>query len=208
MTVSPLRVIKLGGSLLDTPAVERLPHWLQLQPVMSTVVIVGGGQQVNDLRKNQHQRELNDVQAHWLSIQVMEQTAKHVESRLAAIGCDVVTVDSAEQIRRHHDTLTIFRPERYLRDEDVEHQEPLSENWNVTSDSIAARVAATANARELVLFKSSLPASASLVDMARTGFVDPHFPTVAVTPTIRVVNAREANWPERLLNVQIDTIDD
>jgi aspartokinase-like uncharacterized kinase len=48
----------------------------------------------------------------------------------------------------------------------------LPHRWDVTSDSLAVRVAALAGARELILLKSTDPPSA---DWTEAGFVDAYF---------------------------------
>jgi aspartokinase-like uncharacterized kinase len=67
---------------------------------------------------------------------------------------------------------------------------PLPHSWDVTSDSIAARVAAELQA-ELVLLKSTPPPSDDLPAAAASGYVDPYFPTAAAgLQSVRFVNLR------------------
>jgi hypothetical protein len=52
----------------------------------------------------------------------------------------------------------------------------LPHRWEVTSDSLAARVAVVAQARQLVLLKSvTIPETMSWADAAGCGYVDPFF---------------------------------
>ena len=53
----------------------------------------------------------------------------------------------------------------------------LPHSWNVTSDSVAARLAEILDA-DLVLLKSMAPPSNSIRDWASAGYVDPFFPTI------------------------------
>ena len=78
---------------------------------------------------------------------------------------------------------------------------PLPHSWDVTSDSIAARLAVLAGADELVLLKSGLPAgSLTLAQAAETGYVDRYFPVAAAgVPRVRCVNLRADGFPEAVL---------
>jgi hypothetical protein len=69
----------------------------------------------------------------------------------------------------------------------------LPQTWDVSSDSIAARVAELIAADELVLLKSALPGDA----MNLADYVDPYFATAsAKLRSIRFVNLAERSFPE------------
>lgn len=66
-------------------------------------------------------------------------------------------------------------------------------SWDVTTDSIAARVALVHGAERLVLLKSvDVPSGTPWEEAAARGWVDAHFPKVAaeLTCPIEVVNFR------------------
>ena len=68
--------------------------------------------------------------------------------------------------------------------------------WAVTSDSLAARVAAVAGADELVLLKSAaIPPGLPRDEASRRGLVDEHFPYAIGEYPIRAVNLRA--WEPR-----------
>jgi hypothetical protein len=80
-------------------------------------------------------------------------------------------------------------------------RESLPHTWDVTSDSIAALVAARLAADELVLLKSTLSAgNGSANELAAAGLVDAHFPRVCGSLDVRIVNLRDVN----LGNVNLD----
>jgi len=69
--------------------------------------------------------------------------------------------------------------------------------WNVTSDSIAARLAIVFDAVELVLLKSCLPSETNLAGLAADGYVDRFLPTLSnELPPLRAVNLRDKTYPE------------
>jgi 5-(aminomethyl)-3-furanmethanol phosphate kinase len=110
--------------------------------------------------------------------------------------CDKTVVTSLEELMatalRCEPSRVVFDSREYLRDHEP-HQpgQPLEHNWNVTSDSIAARLAQAIRADELVLLKSCDFRSNSLTDLAKAGVVDPYFPRAAAgLGGVRVVNLR------------------
>jgi len=100
--------------------------------------------------------------------------------------------------------LYLVEPESFLRDEELQvGANPLPHTWDVTSDSIAARLAVTLRARELVLLKSSLPGDKSLEAAARSGYLDAYFPRAALgVPKIRCVDLRAGGFPQFEMRVQ------
>ena len=71
-------------------------------------------------------------------------------------------------------------PRRFLEEVDDRGPDPLAASWDVTSDSIAARIAVLLGARRLILLKSvGLSADIDRDEAARLGLVDAMFPQIA-----------------------------
>jgi aspartokinase-like uncharacterized kinase len=203
-----LRVVKLGGSLLDFDGlVPALRSWLAGQPAMASVMLVGGGSLADAIRDACVRHALDDETAHWLCIRLLGVTAALVarllpESRLnKGVGslCSGGLPKSQEEVaNKDSRPLYLLEPESFLRDEDSRvGANTLPHTWEVTSDSIAARLAVVLQARELVLLKSGLPPAADLDEAARCGYVDAYFPCVARgVPAVRFVNLRAAGFPQ------------
>ncbi len=216
-TPSCLRVVKLGGSLLDFDGlVPALRSWLAGQPAMASLMVVGGGSLADAVRDACARHPLDDEAAHWLCIRLLGVTAELVarllpEARLIrrldelhrdkGVGslCWESLPGSQEKVANQDSRpLHLVEPESFLRDEEPPlGANPLPHTWDVTSDSIAARLAVALGARELVLLKSSLPADASLDEAARSGYVDAYFPRAAQgVPAVRFVNLRAGGFPQ------------
>ncbi len=199
-----VRVIKLGGSLLDWPElVQAFRLWLASESKMVDVVIAGGGPIVEALRQLDSVHSLAPEAAHWLSIRAMSATAGLVaallpEAQLISSLEDIPTVeDEAQQSRAG---IWILDVELLLR-ADATRADALPCNWEVTSDSIAARVAMLLNAKELVLLKSALPPGpADRESWSRSGFVDAHFPSASKGLHVRAVNLRDRTFPQIALD--------
>jgi aspartokinase-like uncharacterized kinase len=175
-------------------------RWIDQQPAAVNVLVVGGGRPVDVIRAASELHHLNDEAAHWLSIRAMTINT-HL---MAALLPGTVPVLSMESMlaRRKELTLALLDAWAFVRDEDARlSQVPLPCSWDVTSDSIAARLASLASASELVLLKSSLPEGALNVHtLANTGYVDRYLPTAAATlQTIRCVDLRNARFGELVL---------
>ena len=91
----------------------------------------------------------------------------------------------------------------------MRHGEPklpgtcLPPTWEVSSDSIAARLAVALGAEELVLMKSTLPQSGldgGIRAFSAAGYVDPMLARlVEQLPTVRLVNLRAKSHTELVL---------
>lgn len=197
-----VRVIKLGGSLLDWPELARaFQLWLAGESKMVDVVIAGGGPVVESVRQLDSVHSLAPKTAHWLSIQAMSITAGLVatllpEAQLISSLEGISTLNDNAQ--RSHTGVWILDVDQVMR-VDAARAEALPCSWEVTSDSIAARVATLVEARELVLLKSTLPyGPANRESWSRSGFVDVHFPFASKGLNVRTVNLRDAKFPQVL----------
>ena len=190
----PSRVIKVGGSLLEWPPLATsFRRWLSLEPPAANVVVVGGGRIVDILRTIDRAQRLSPEISHWLAIRAMSLTA----ALFSEILCEATLVHTLEELGPSSaQGMHVFDVERFMR-EDAGGDDALRCTWDVTSDSIAARVAKQIDAAELVLLKSALPAEqASREALARSGYVDQCFPQAAQELNVRCVNLRQDEFPQ------------
>ena len=189
-----LRVVKVGGSLLDWPPLaSALRQWLDSQPEGITVLVCGGGPLTDVIRRLDRDFWLGEEAAHWLCIDALAITARVLKSILP----EAQFVDDYERlVARLADQRVgaiVIDPRPFLAtNEALLPGRPLPHSWNATTDSIAARLAKTIGADELVLLKSAAgPANASLAELAAAGLVDSHFPLAAANlDNVRLVNLR------------------
>ena len=189
-----IRVIKLGGSLLEWPSVpSALRNWLPKQLPALNVLVPGGGAFANAIRQADRDFGLGQESSHWLCIDALSVSARLI----AAIIPNARLIATYDQLqaatKAPRDAANIvFDPADFLR-----HHDPhlpgseLPHNWTVTSDSIAARLAQTLPADELVLLKSCDPPAISLSALARSGYIDEQFPKMDLgRTTLRLINLR------------------
>jgi aspartokinase-like uncharacterized kinase len=194
------RVIKLGGSLLDWPELApSFRRWLVAQSDALNIMIVGGGPIVDAVRLLDCRHRLAAVTAHWLSVRGMCLTAQFVSGLLPEAtrvrGLDQLQLSAASGLQ-------ILEVERFLR-EDQASADALPCGWEVTSDSIAARIATHLKARELVLLKSTLPARAASRDgLAQCGLVDSYFARASCELMVRFVNLRNPAFRQIALQAE------
>jgi aspartokinase-like uncharacterized kinase len=197
-----VRVVKLGGSLLDDADVAaKYRRWLNTQRPARNVLIVGGGKLVEVLRQADRIHSLDASLLHWLAIDCLGINARLVAGLLR----EAELVAEWNGLRRRllqmlpagQSGTLVFDVTGFMRQ--IEPRLPgarLTHGWNVTSDSIAARVAAGLAAGELVLLKSALPSEEPQTTqaLADIGYVDESFPTIArEVRMIRCVNLRQSN---------------
>ncbi len=200
----PIRVIKLGGSLLDlTEVFQRLEGWIDVQPVMHNVLIVGGGKLVDGLRDLHQRFDLDEREAHWLAVDLLDVTAKIASSHFPSWTVHRAMIDLLGSCNSDRPANQIFVTGQWLRTQPL-----VPQTWHVTTDSISALVAHRMSASELVLLKSAAadslsvgfePTISRLVD---SGHVDAWFPTaIQGVNKIRLVNLRDDAFAETILCV-------
>jgi aspartokinase-like uncharacterized kinase len=184
------RVVKLGGSLLDWPGLQQsLSAWLAAGPPCQTLLVVGGGRLVDAIRHADAAHGLGEERSHWLSIQAMKLNAALVHSLTAAPWVRRLRPWAARPARPGE---WLLDPWSFLRHEEAHWPgQPLPHTWDVTSDSIAARVSALLQV-PLVLLKSAAPPPPyTAAAAAAAGYVDAFFSQAALqVPTITCVDLR------------------
>lgn len=207
-----LRVVKVGGSLLDWEALPRaLRHWLDQQPPAANVLICGGGRLANVIRDADQRFRLGEETAHWLAVDCMSLAARvlaracnfplalrlHLplvpDLRLGTEAREAALHDQVSPPEANTAGTVVLDIHDFLRNNEPTLPAPsLPRDWTATSDSIAARLAEALAADELVLLKSAFAPAKSLAELSSSGFVDRHFPIAAGRlAAIQFVNLRE-----------------
>ncbi len=193
------RVIKLGGSLLDYPElVPALRRWLAKHPADKNLIVVGGGGVIEAIRSLDKIHRLNAHFVHWKCVELLRHTAEiasHLFPEFAMVSTaeqlEATTKGTASRLTAIVQVPTFYSQERPHPD--------LPENWNTTTDSIAALLACELAAQELVLLKSVQPeaGTTSLAAWAGAGLVDECFPKIAgKIPRVRMLNLRHRSSTE------------
>lgn len=163
-------VVKLGGSLASS---KELPRWLEVIATAGAgkvVLVPGGGPWADNVRAAQKREGFDDRVAHRKALRAMEQYGRV----LAATRPEFVLADSIVGIREvlKKDQVPVWMPY-----EIVVADSSIPENWDVTSDSLAAWLADKLNASTLVLVKSFAidEPQAAIEDMVSQGWVDRSF---------------------------------
>lgn len=157
-------VVKVGGSLLARPCwAEAITDLLAAMPRRCTVV-VGGGPVVDGLRAIDAAMPLPAEAMHWRAIEALGITA-----RIVAEALSLPLVATPMAMRGVLDVPIWLRGDQAL-----------PAGWYVTSDSIAAVVAATIDAG-ILLAKSVPPPAGDVQEAAAAGWVDGYFPVAAAT---------------------------
>ncbi len=204
MNACPVRVVKVGGSLFDLPDLAcRLCEWLSRQSPAHHLLLAGGGPLVDQVRQWHALCPLEEAAAHWMCVDLLTVSAHLLHARLPEIP--LVEDDRLLCQRVGLRGCTIFGPAVWMR-----HGEPklpgtgLPQTWEVTSDSIAARLAIVLGAEELVLMKSALPKNGldgGIRAFSAAGCVDPMLARlVEELPPIRLVNLRAKSHTELVLH--------
>lgn len=200
--VRPDAVVKVGGSLLDGRALPPLLTVLdELAATHRLVLVPGGGPFADAVRDACALHDPGPSAAHWMAILAMDQHAHLLAGLLARAGLARGPAEIARILAEQR--LAVLAPFRWLKATD-----PLPHGWHVTSDSIAAWVAARLSARRLVLLKAvagldggrdEQGAAARLPSPKWTGIVDEYFEN-AVEPGLRCW-AVSGHYPRQLVEL-------
>ena len=164
-------VVKLGGSLMGTPA---LIGWLNALTKFGdgkVVIVPGGGVFADAVRDAQAKTGIDDATAHQMAVLAMDQYAMLMAGLNAALVMASSELEIAECGWQHRAVL--WKPSAMvLADQEL----PMS--WDLTSDSLAAWLAAKLNAQHLLIVKSLSEEIGANIDVDRlieAGWLDKCF---------------------------------
>lgn len=160
-------VVKLGGSLLGAP---ELKLWLQTLAQHSdgrVVIVPGGGLFADAVRDAQKISGVDDRLAHRLALLAMDQYGWLLSGLCPQLVVASSELEIAERGWQHRGI--VWLPSQMALADDG-----IPAAWSVTSDSLAAWLAHTLGAEQLVLVKSALSAvhSASAAQLSAAGLLD------------------------------------
>ena len=140
-------VIKVGGSQARHDALPDLCTVLgRTAGVHPLLIVPGGGGFADAVRECAERFPLSNTAAHWMAILAMDQYGLVLADLIP--GSRAVRTLSEAEAAVGEGRVPVLLPHDGLRRTD-----PLPHSWDVTSDSIAAWVAAQASASRLVLVK-------------------------------------------------------
>ena len=211
MIIIVKQVVKIGGSLFPDYAID-LAEKLK---GTSSVIILGGGEFANFIRRYDESQHFSDEANHWTAIDCMDIIAKLVNDKVDSAKL-AYSIDEVKEISDEGFT-PIFAVSQFLKAED-----PFECSWDVTSDSIAAYVAHLLNANLLIVtdvngiytqepkepgstFISKIDATTLLTFQESS--IDVMLPSLLLRfgTDCYVVNGK---FPERVLSLIDDNIDD
>ena len=199
-----ITVFKLGGSLLDLPDLA-----VRLQKAFSKLgngrplVISGGGDAADIVRRWHRTFGLDEERSHWLALDAIRLNQRLLVELFPKL--ELVSTRQAAESTLRYDRIPLLDLAEFLRTEEalVDPTERLPHCWDVTSDSLAAWVAARWPADRLILLKSVDLPDAQTDDskqLASAGLVDSFFPQLTNSiPTIKWINLRQEgdiNWQQ------------
>lgn len=165
-----ITIVKLGGSLAGS---AWLADWLEALARCGgrVVVVPGGGPFADVVREAQAVMGYSDETAHEMALLAMAQYGR----ALASLRPGFVIVDSSDAIEQalRAGAVPVWSPVAM-----VLAAADIAASWDVTSDSLAAWLAARLGARRLLLVKRGALSGVSVpaADLAVQGVVDRAFP--------------------------------
>jgi len=179
-------VIKLGGSLESAKTLLHCLNRIEQQYHGQKVVIVtGGGAFANQVRITQQHWGFDDDCAHAMALLAMQQMAWVVKG----LKADIELAHSVRAIQQSPSNIIVWSP-----DIDELNNAGIPATWDITSDSLAAWLANTLFADELLVIKSAaIDDTLSLAQLAEQGIVDKAFCECVANSafTVRVINQQD-----------------
>jgi len=173
-------IIKIGGSLLGS---EELVHWLDIiarHGDGKVVIVPGGGLFADAVREAQQASHVSDVVAHELALLAMDQFGLLLAGMNPALATARSELEIAERGWQHRGII-------WLPSAMVLADSHIPQNWQVTSDSLSAWLAAKLDATQLVLVKSvAVAANAGIQSLINDEVLDAQFAAFATSADMNI----------------------
>lgn len=159
-----MRVVKLGGSLLETGKLfDCLKHIIVQN--QQTVVVCGGGVFADTVRNAQKKWHFNDVAAHEMAILAMQQNALMCQN----LQPEFVLFSKTQNFQNQQ--FSIWSPD--ITELNADNIAP---SWEITSDSLSAWLARKLKAEKLIVVKScEIDATLTIAHLTERFIVDGNF---------------------------------
>lgn len=161
-------VVKVGGSFARYSTLVDIIRALEMGRGR-TVIVPGGGPFSDVVRREQPKIGFDDSAAHRMALLGMAQFGM----ALASLSPHLKPTPSVAAIKRAlaSDAVPVWMPFDLL-----DGRDDVLENWEMTSDSLAAWLAGRLGARRLIFLKRTAPTSMKLSDLVASGVLDPLTP--------------------------------
>jgi aspartokinase-like uncharacterized kinase len=185
-------IIKLGGSLSRSDMLINCLNAVEKNyPSRAVVIVPGGGAFADQVRLAQQHWQFDDNTAHDMALLAMQQMALMFKG-LKPDFAIAHTVAAIQQLSERKQVV-IWSP-------DITELENagIAASWDITSDSLAAWLAKTLSATELVLVKSAvIDAGLGLDQLAEQDIVDKAFCSFAAQAGFKVQVMNAQHWAQR-----------
>lgn len=161
-------VVKIGGSLFDSPFLKKWLEVLSKQITHNIVIVPGGGPFADQVRTADMKWNLPQQTSHEMAVLGMQQYAHMMQG----LQNDLSLLDSIEQLPKFLSPKQTIIWSPY---HDVSNTSGLVKEWETTSDTIALWLAIKLNADQLFLIKSANVENLSVSDLKDSNIVDKNF---------------------------------
>ena len=166
-----LWVIKIGGSLASASVLKGWLRSVTNLAQIKAVIVPGGGPFADQVRHSQAHWKFDDATAHRMALLAMEQYGL----MMSGLCSEIKTARNLSEIESllQSDHSCIWLPYEMTYDDKA-----IPENWEMTSDSLAAWLANLLNPEKLILIKSvkCKEQNLNVLTAVERKWIDPLFP--------------------------------
>ncbi|MGZ5012367.1 MAG: amino acid kinase family protein [Methylobacter sp.] len=182
-------IIKLGGSLSYSDAlVKSLDEVEKNYQGRAVIIVPGGGTFADQVRLAQQHWQFDDITAHRMAILAMQQMALMFKGLKPGFAMAHTVSAIQDQLNRQKNV--IWSPDITELD-----NAGIPPSWDITSDTLAAWLATTLSATELILVKSAaIDANLSLQQLAEQHIVDKAFCEFVAQAAFKIQIVNAHSW--------------
>lgn len=167
-------VIKVGGSFYGSKTLTDCINVISQHGAGQAVIVPGGGPFADQVRRSQQEHQFHDRIAHHMAINAMDQFGLYLIGIAEQQGLRLSAARTHKDIKQvlEQSMVPVWLPAQQLsRDNEI------PQNWNSTSDTLAAWLSSTIEAKQLLLLKQM---DGEITDntfnhLASIGLVDSNF---------------------------------